>query len=62
MEEKKKSIKWKKIIATLLVTVGLAVAAFCGVNLLSLALNTDALDVDVEDWLQDKDYAESDTN
>ncbi|MBP3701797.1 MAG: HAMP domain-containing histidine kinase, partial [Lachnospiraceae bacterium] len=61
MEEKKMSIKMKKTIATLLVTVGLAVATFCGVGLLSLAINTDALDVDVEDWLQDKEYRESDT-
>ncbi len=61
MEEKKNSIKIKKTIATLLVTVGLAVAAFCGVSLLSLALNTDALNVDAEDWLQDKEYGESDT-
>ncbi len=59
--KKKYSLKIQKTIATLLITVGLAVAAFCGVRLLSLALNTDALDVDMEDWLQDKEYGDSDT-
>ena len=59
--KKKYSLKIQKTIATLLITVGLAVAAFCGVRLLSLALNTDALNIDMEDWLQDKSYGDSDT-
>ena len=58
---KKNTWKAKKSIATLLVAAGLAVAAICGVLLLSLAINTQALTVDGEDWVQDRDYGESNT-
>ena len=54
-EKKKFSIRMQKIVATLLITVGMAVAAFCGVRLLALALNTDAWNIDMDDWLQDKE-------
>ena len=60
-EKKKYSLKIQKIIATLMITVGMAVVAFCGVRLLTLALNTDARNIDMDDWLQDKEYRDSDT-
>jgi len=60
-EKKRYSLKIQKTVATLLITVGLAVAAFCGVRLLTLALNTDALDIHMDDWLENKEYGDSDT-
>ena len=60
-DKKRYSLKIQKAIATLLITVGMAVAAFCSVRLLTLALNTDALDIHMDDWLENKAYGDSDT-
>ncbi len=63
MEEKKKTIQMKKTIATLLVTLGLSVMAYCAMSFLSFCVmaNSDELQVDLTDWLEGKDYRESDT-
>ena len=60
-EKKKYSLKIQKTIATLMITVGMAVLAFCGVRLLSMALAPDVYPIDINDWLQNKEYRESTT-
>ena len=60
-KRKKYSLKLQKTIATMWIAVGLAVAAFCGVRLFSLLLNASDYDVDIDDWLQDQKYGDSET-
>ncbi len=58
-EEKNKNVRLKKTIAALLVAVSVAVIAAVAGNLIILSRTTQAMNVDWEDWISNRDYEDS---